>query len=206
MNSPELEAWKRRAETAESECRRLNPLVVRLRRERDAAVDEASRLTIPGSAEQASKAEPKDGSAKVGACTCGAAGDGDKSHIWTCPAMGSAQTPKAEPKPTPPQSEVRERPTREGMIAFVEEASKIVASWPRWKQEVLRAFPPDHIGDTNKMEPATFAPLPEGWRPDDALMPSNLREEDMEAIWLRELNRLRRELHELRSAKGDKHE
>lgn len=42
----ELEAFKRRADAAERECRRLNPLVVQLRRERDAAVDETSHLKI----------------------------------------------------------------------------------------------------------------------------------------------------------------
>lgn len=38
-------------------------------------------------------------------------------------------------------SVVGERPTREGMLAFMDEAAKIVASWPQWKREVLRDPP-----------------------------------------------------------------
>lgn len=33
--------------------------------------------------------------------------------------------------------------TREGIIRFMEEATRIVAAWPRWKQEVLRTLPPE---------------------------------------------------------------
>ncbi len=73
---------------------------------------------------------------------------------------------------------------------------------------------------TPKAEPSPFAPLPEGWRPEgmetvsyrtDFLMGAHRpqREDALRAWdseWLAELNRLRRELHDIRSAKGDKHE
>lgn len=76
---------------------------------------------------------------------------------------------------------------------------------------------PDQSGDTNEMIPAPFAPLPEGWRPkymlplkertnyvvktaSDVEVEIHLRESD--CLWLSELNRLRRELHDLQQQKG----
>jgi hypothetical protein len=37
----------------------------------------------------------------------------------------------------------RQRPTLAGMLEFMEEATRIVASWPRWKRELMREVDPE---------------------------------------------------------------
>ena len=39
-------------------------------------------------------------------------------------------------------------PTREGMIRYMDEAAQIVASWPKWKREVLRESTGELMTDT----------------------------------------------------------
>ena len=48
--------------------------------------------------------------------------------------MTTPTTTASVSQPTP----IPERPTREGVIAFMEEAERIVAAWPEWKRQVLR--------------------------------------------------------------------
>lgn len=69
--------------------------------------------------------------------------------------------------PAKEKSTFRERPTREGMIAFMDEAAQIFASWPKWKQEILRestpspAEPPMPVSHIDLDSLPTS--LPEGW-------------------------------------------
>lgn len=52
-----------------------------------------------------------------------------------CPTLAAPITAR------PTQPVLRERPTLSGMLAYMEEATRIVESWPQWKREVLRDPP-----------------------------------------------------------------
>lgn len=74
--------------------------------------------------------------------------------------------PAPTDKPSQGQGgEGRVRPTREGMLAYMEEASRIVAEWPQWKREVLRELQPDSPPTQKEAQPTAEA-KPRPWPSD----------------------------------------